>query len=215
MQISIDVARSAPTSDIDRDHVLTRPDRAAIVVWNGRGKMKSFGIRQNTTARGHDEHVNTMGQRDVSHPRRLGQTADPVQLDAKNFGQPIQRNPGCVLQCYKAFIHGNRRRVFRRNRGNIIQGLAGLFDHNVQVFDSVHHPQRLLPRPPSIDIIQNNLALATNALDVADARNISFDITPNFHRMGDVTTLTIAVDHCACIRCSCGPHGRCDRAWRS
>ena len=107
MQIAVFVARTASPRNVDRQHILAGPDGMAVGIGDGRGQMQRFGIRQNRTARCHDKHINSMRKCDVAHTGRFGQTTHAIELNAKDLGEAITRNAGCVLQRHKRLVNGN------------------------------------------------------------------------------------------------------------
>ena len=135
VKVAVDIARAAPPGDLGGDHVLTRPDGVAVCIRDRRGQMKRFGIGQHAAASGHHEHVDPMRQRDIPHPRGLGQPADAIELDAEDFSNALARDAGRILKRDKAFIDGDRSGVAGSDGGDIVQALTRLLDHDVQVFD--------------------------------------------------------------------------------
>ena len=155
-----------------------------------------------------------MGQSNVADAGGFGQTADAVELDAEDFGQPIARNASGVLQRHKGFVHRHRQGMLAGNGRDVIQRLAGLLKHHIQFFAGRHHLQRLLPGPAAVDVVKHDLTLAADVLDIAHPRNVTRNIAANLDRMGDIAALAIAIHHSAGFFQGLCPDRRCDRVRR-
>ena len=75
-----------------------------------------------------------MGQYNVANPCRSGLATQAIQLDSKDFSQPVAVDTGRVLQGDETFIHQNRGGMLVFNRRDVIQRFAGLLKHHIKVF---------------------------------------------------------------------------------
>ncbi len=197
MQMAVLVARAAAARDVHRQHVLTGPDTEHVPVGNGGGQMQRLGVGQDRAAGRHHEHVDAVRQRDVAHPRRLGQPADAVELDPEDLGQTVAGDPRGVLKRNEAFVHADRRGVQRADGGDVVQCFAWLLVHDAKVFGGLYHVQGLLPGPGAVDIVKYALALGPLRLNIADTFDIAVHVAADLDRMHPIAAGAIAVQNLA------------------